>query len=103
LNRLHRPELIAAEESQLVRHDVLRPLRFILPTGVGGIRGPLREGDVVAPDWFIGQPLRIGQDFLVVDRGGRRRKARDDVWVAAVEVPQVMEIAVGEENESAIL
>ena len=52
---------------------------------------------------LVYEPERVGSDFRVArDRVGRRKDA-DNVRVAAFEVPEVVEVAIGQDNESAAL
>src|SRR5690606_33466043 len=73
------------------------------PAGIGLIRRPLGENDVIVGDTLLDQPLRIGCGLLVTDAGIRRRKRGDDVRIAPLQIPEVVEISIGENNEAAIL
>ena len=48
---------------------------------------PLREDDVVITDQFLDEPLGVRRGFLVAGDGGGRGERRDDIRVAAFEVP----------------
>ncbi len=63
----------------------------------------LGEDDVVVADLLLDQALRVGRDLLVADDRVGRRKRRDDVGVAALEIPEVVQVAVGEDDEAAVL
>ena len=65
--------------------------------------GPLREGDVVLADRFDDQPLRVGLEGVVALERFGRRVARDEVRVALFQIPEVVQVAVGEDDEAAFL
>ena len=96
-------ELIGPEKAQLVGLDVSGALRFVPPPGLRCVVRALGANDVVLADLLFDQSLRIGRDFLVAGDRVRCRKRGDDVWVAAFEVPEVVQVAVGENDEAAVL
>ena len=52
---------------------------------------------------LIDEPFRVGCYVLITrDRLGRRKRS-DDVRIAALHIPKVMKIAIGEDDEAAIL
>ena len=42
-------------------------------------------------------------DFVIAGYGLRRGEGCDKVWITTVEVPEVVQISVGEDNEAAVL
>lgn len=52
---------------------------------------------------LIDKPPGVGRDVLVADYRLGRRKGSDDVRIAALHIPKVMKIAIGEDDEAAIL
>ena len=96
-------ELVGPQEAQLVLVDVVSALPGVLPSGLCAVVGTLGQHDVVVADLFANQLIWLGRNLLVAgDRIGRRKR-RDDVRVAAFEVPEVMQISVGEDDEAAVL
>jgi len=96
-------ELIGPEKAQLVGLDIAGAFRFVPPPGLGSVVRALGENDVVVAHLLCDQALRIGRDLLVAgDRVGCRKRG-DDVGVAAFEVPEVVQVAVGKDDEAAVL
>ncbi len=96
-------ELVGAQEAQLVGLDVGGALRLVLPPGLGLVVRALRQDDVVVGDVFVDQALRIRRDLLVAGYRIRRRERSDDVGIPAFQVPEVVQVAVGEDDEAAVL
>ena len=96
-------ELVGAQKAQVVGLDETGPLGLVPPRRLGGIAGPLGENDVVGGYRFVDQAQRVGLDSVVSGYGVGRRERRDDVGVAALQVPEVVQIAVGEDDEPAAL
>jgi hypothetical protein len=96
-------QLIGAQKAQLVGLDVAGALGFILPRRFGRITRPLGEDDVVIANLLFDEALRVGRDFLVADHRIRRRERGDDVGIAAFEIPEVVQVAVRENDEAAVL
>jgi len=97
------PELIVPEEAKPVGSNVAGAFRIIPPPGLGLVVRALRESDVVVAHLLSDQALRVGRDLLVAgDRVGCRKR-RDDVGVTAFEVPEIVQVPVGEDNEAAVL
>jgi len=63
----------------------------------------LGANDVVLADLLLDQPLRIGRDLLVAGDRVRCRKRGNDVGVAPFEIPEVVQVAVGKDDEAAVL
>jgi hypothetical protein len=74
-----------------------------LPSRFRRIIGPLSEHDVVVADLFIDQALRVGCDLLVASHRVRGRKGRDNVGIAALKIPEVVQVSIGQNHESAVL
>ena len=95
--------LIGPQEAQAVGLNEAGALGLILPCGLGGIAGALREDDVVGLNRFLDEAFGIGNGLLIAGDGRGRRKSRDQVGIAAFKVPEVMQVAVGEDDEAAVL
>ena len=49
----------------------------------------LGQHDVVVADLVLDEALRVGRDLLVADHRVRRREGRNEVGVAALQIPEV--------------
>ena len=96
-------QLIGPEKTEFVGLDVARALRFVLPSGLGPVTRPLGENDVIVADQFRDQAFRLRCDLLVADDRIRGGKSGDDVRVAALKIPEVMQVAAGQNDETTIL
>ena len=103
LQRMDRSELIGTQKAQIVGLNEAGALGFILPRSFRGIMRPVGESDVIFANLFRDQALRVGRDLSIVGYGGRRREGGDDIGVAAIQIPEVMQIAVRQDDEAAIL
>ena len=95
-------ELVVAKETQIVGLNEPGPLGFVFPGRLGGVIGPLGQCEIVGADWLPDQARRVGRDLMVSGYGIRRRECGDDVGIAAFEVPEIMQVSVGEDDEPAI-
>ena len=64
---------------------------------------PLGEDDVVLANGFIDQAPRVGLHGLIANHGIRRRERGNDAGGSAFEIPEVMHVAVREDDEAAVL
>ena len=64
---------------------------------------PVGENDVIFANLFRDQALRVGRDLSVAGYRFRRREGGDDIGVAAFQIPEVMQVAVRQDDEAAIL
>jgi len=96
-------QLIGPQETQVVGLDVTGTLRFIPPRGFGLVVRALGKNDVVLADLLLDEASRIRHDLLVADYRVRGREGGDDVRVAAFEIPEIVQVAVGEDHEAAVL
>ena len=62
----------------------------------------LRQHDVVRANRFINQALRVGDGLAKGADRFRRGEAGDEVGVAAFQVPEVVQVAVGQHHEAAV-
>ena len=95
--------LIEPEEAQTVSVDEAGAFDFIPPGGLGSIARALRENNVVVAHQLFNKTLEIWNGFLVTHHGRGCREGCDEVWVAALKIPEVMQVAVGENDEAAVL
>ena len=102
LDRADGLELIRAQKTQFVGLDEAGAFRGVSPRDFGRIAGPLGADDVVVVDRLVDQAPRIGRDRAGGVRGLGRGKRGDEVGVAALQVPEIMQVAVGEQNEAAV-
>ena len=103
LDRCDGAFLVATQKAQLVLADEVVAFAVPVPARFRRVVRPLRQRDVVAADRFGDQPLRVGLESVVTLERFRRRVARDQVRVALFEIPEVMQVAVGEDDEAAFL
>ena len=103
LNRRHGALLVVAQEAQFVLLDEFVAFGEGVPAGFGGVAGALREGDVVAADRLDDQPLRVGLEGVVALERVGRRIAGDEVRVALLQIPEVVQVAIGKDDEAAFL
>ena len=96
-------QLIGSEKAEFVGLDITRALDFILPRRFGRVVRSLCKHDVVVADLVFDEALRVRRDLLVADDRIGGWKGRDDVGVAAFEVPEIVQVAVGEDDEAAVL
>ena len=96
-------QLIGAQEAQLVGLDEAGAFGFVLPGRFRRIIRPLSADDVVFADPLMNQPLRFGLDLLVAVHRIRCGKGGDQVGVAALQVPEVVQVPIGENDEAAVL
>ena len=95
--------LIRTQEAQAVAVDEGGPLRFILPSRLSRIARPLRHHDVVVTHNLVHQAFRIGRRLLVAHNRRRCRETGDDIRIAALKVPEVVQVAIGKNDKSAVL
>ena len=100
---VNRSQLIGPQEPQLIGLNIVGTLRFVLPARFVRVAGPLRQHDVIVADRLIDETLRIGSHLLIAHHRIRCGERGDDVGVAPVQVPEIMQIAVREDDEAAIL
>ncbi len=60
------------------------------------------EHDIVLPHLFVEQALRDGRDFLIAFNGIGRGKRSDEIGIATFEIPEIVQVAVGEKNEATV-
>jgi hypothetical protein len=58
---------------------------------------------IVVLDDFLYESLRVGRGLLIASDGDRCRERRDDIRIAAFEIPEVMQVAVGKDDKTAVL
>ena len=102
LDRVDGLQLVGAQKPQRVGLDEARTFRGVLPRGLGRIAGPLGADDVVVGDRLVDQALRVGRDRAAGVHGVGRGKRGDEVGIAALQVPEIVQVAVGEQDEAAV-
>lgn len=95
--------LVLAKETQFVQGDEVGTLSLVLPCSLRLVSGALSENDKVPSDRFIDETLRIRLDVLVDGNRLRCRERGDDVRVAALQVPEIVQVAIRQDHEAAIL
>ena len=99
---MNRPQLVGPNEAKFIGLNVLRPLWFVSPPDLRLVRRPLCEDDVIISDDFVDEALWIGFDLLISSDRGRRGKGSNDVRVAALQVPKIMQVTVGKNGSSGL-
>jgi hypothetical protein len=95
--------LVSAQKTQPLLEQEVRPLCLIFPTGLGVVPGHLGARDVVQSHIFGYQPRRVWLEALVTFDRVWSRESCNDLRIALLQVPQVMQIAVAENDEATIL
>jgi hypothetical protein len=103
LHSVNSLQLIRPEETQFVGLDIARTLGLVLPRRCGLVVRALGQHDVVVADLILDEALWVGLGLMVADYRIRSRKGRDNIGVAALQIPEVVQIAVGEDDEAAVL
>jgi len=62
----------------------------------------LGKHDIVGADGFLDKAFGVWDYLLVAGDGCWRREGGDDIGVSSFQVPEVMKIAVGKDNEAAV-
>ena len=94
--------LIRAEKAESVGLDEGRSLGFALPSRLGGVARALGQNDVIVIHRFRDQLLGVGGDFLESDHRGGSGKCRDDGGIPSLQVPEVVDVPVGKDDEAAV-
>ena len=96
-------QLVGPQETQFVGLNVTWTLPLVAPRCFRFVIGALGYHDVVIVDWIVDETLRVGRDLLVPQYRVRRREGSDYIGVSALEVPEVVQVAVGQHHKPAIL
>ena len=102
LQGVHGAQLIGAQKAQAIGLDKGPPLRLVLPAGLVGVGGHLRRRDIARAHIFVHQPSAVGGEGAVALERFLRWEVADQRRVAALQIPQVMQDAVGENDETAV-
>ena len=102
LEPAERRELIRTQKAKLVGFDEAVAFRIVAPRGFAFVSGTLRQGDIVVVDGFLHEPVGVRNDLLARRRGFRRGEGRHDGRIAAFEIPEVVKIAVRQEDKAAV-
>ena len=103
LQRMDGLELIGAQKSQCVGPNETRAFALVLPRCFRSIVRPLGENDIVVVDPLFNQTLRVRRDLPVVGYRVRRRERGDNGRSAALQIPEVVQIAVRQDHKAAML
>jgi hypothetical protein len=95
--------LIRTEEAQPMNLQVAAPLVLVFPTCLAQVVRALGAHHVVVIHHLGAEALRHRDDLLIPHDRRRRREGRDHFGIAFLQVPEVMQIAVGEDDEAAVL
>ena len=93
-------ELIGAQELQLRVFDIALTLGGVIPARVVRIVGVLRDGNIVGFDSFADEGVWIRLESVEVVQGLGIRKLCYEDGVALLQVPEVMQVAIGEDDKS---
>ena len=96
-------QLIWPKKPQVIGLYIAGAFCFVTPCRFGLVVRALGQHDVIVADLFLNEALRAWRDLLVADHRVRRREGRNEVGVAALQVPEVVQVAVGEDHEAAVL
>ena len=87
LERSDGPHLVGPQEAQPVGLDEAGALGLVLPRGLGVIAGALGADDIVGFDDLSDEAFGVGDGLLIACDRRRGRKRRDQIGVAAFEIP----------------
>jgi hypothetical protein len=94
--------LIRTEEAEAIGLDEGWALGFVLPSSLGGVAGSLGQGDVIVIHGFPDELLRLGGHSLKSDDRSGRGEGRDDGGIPALEIPEIVDVPVGKDDEPAV-
>ena len=96
------PHLIRPQKAQAACSDEPLALIGVSPRRLHRVIGPLRPRDIVIANALVDETLRMGHDLPVASHRIRRGKRCDDVRIAPVQIPKVVQVAVGQNDEPAV-
>jgi len=99
-NRLH---LIGPQEAQLVGLDVAGALDLVLPSSLRLVLRTLGQHYVVVADTFLDEAFRVGSGLVIGSNRAWSGEGRNQVWIAALQVPEIVQVAIGEHHEATVL
>ena len=102
LERVNGPHLVVAQEPQAVRPDEVGTFVLVAPGGLRRVCGPLGQDDVIVMHALVHQSLWIRCEVLVDAYGVLRWEDSDDPGIAMLEIPEEVQVAVGEDYETAV-
>ena len=97
------PDLIFPHAFQAVVGKKSVTLRFILPAGIGGVIGFLYLEDIILGDILTDQVLGVGLELLVLQDGILRGEAGNDLGIAGLDIPEIVQVPVGKDYEPDVL
>jgi len=100
LQSMDGPQLVLAQQAQTSILDECGALGFVEPAGISLINGILGNSDVIGGDHFPDQALGIWFEGLTVCDGGGSGELGNDLWIATFKIPEVMQVAVGEDDKA---
>ncbi len=103
LQDMHGLQLIRPQEAQFVGLDVAGAFGFVAPRRIGLIVRAQGQRDVVIVDDFFDKALRVGCDLLVTGHRVRCGEGCNEVGIAAFQIPEIVQVAIGEDDEAAVL
>jgi len=103
LQGFNRRQLIGPQDAQAQVGDEGGALVLVLPARVGFEGGLLGDGDVILCDHFAGEGFGVGLERLAMFYRIQAGKFGDHFRVAGFTVPEVVQVAIGEDDKAYIL
>lgn|GEM_PF-6264771 len=103
LDRVDGPLLIGTQETQAVDLNKTGAFRLVFPTRLISVTGPLCQSNIIFADLLFYETLRVGLDVLISLDGIGIGESGDEIGAAPLQIPEVVQIAVGKDNEAAVL
>ena len=89
--RVNGIQLVGPQKSQVVCLDVAWALRLVAPSRFGLIVRALCQDDVVIFDALFDEALWVRRDLLVSHDRLWSRKGRDEIGIAAFQIPEIVQ------------
>ena len=96
-------KLIGTEEAEFVSLDENLTFNFTDPCGFRGVGRPLSQDHVVLGDAFCDDPCAVRNNLRSTRHGLWCGECGDDIGISPFQVPEIMEVAVGQDDVAAVL
>ena len=96
-------DLIITQDAEFFIVRIAGTRGGVLKAGITQIVRVLRDGDEIRFDRFLRKAAWIGLEGAAVADGFARGELGDDLGVAVFEVPEIVNIAIGEDDEAHVL